>query len=303
MDNAQLFKEKQINTTTLNPSSLYHGDSDCEHLAEENPFCAELDTSLNNLDIFKPQTDRTLAELDNELEDLFDIIPGAGLYLLAKLINDQVFAPVETTSGEILIQPLILCAIAEKCFRSTQLLDDAGIRCRYDRSILRDTLLNFSLEPTWYPWISPDDAFNSPQTKVFEEAGKRVTFKYLGGHLVSMKTLSMRGPFFDKKQLPTLEDAVAVCIRALSRFLWHKTGKGIKSLCRKPAHVSIDSHTVRLVFGAYEFSKAELDIGLNISKPRIPWLGKSLDICYLGENLVRFSSPKKPKPAKPYNDQ
>lgn len=301
MDNAQLYKEKQMNSAALRHTSLYHGDGDNEDLYEENPFYSELDTSLSNLDIFKYQADNTLAELDNEIEDLFDDAPGAGLYLLAALINDQIFAPVETTSGEILIQPLILCAIAEKCFHSTQMLDDAGIRCRYDRSILKDTLLNFTLEPAWYPWISPGDAFNSPHTKIFEEAGKRVTFKYLGEHLVSVKTLSMRGPFFDKKQLPTLEDAVSVCIRALSRFLWHKTHKGIKSLCRKPAHISINNDNIRLVFSAYEFTKAELDIGLHSNKARIPWLGKSLDICYLGENLIRFGSEKKTNPAKPSN--
>lgn len=289
MDNAQQLHNQPLTAPAVGRKlSLAQLISDDQYPQQDSDFL-DLSESMQALDDL---SDDTLEELDSELSQLLSITEGAGLFLLVGLINRLVFAPVETVSGEVLIQPLILSLIAEKC-GSPHLLETLNIRCRYNRSILNDSLLNFSLEPEWYPWLSPEHAFYSPQTRIFEEAGKRVTLKYMDDKLVAVKTLSMRGPFFDKKALPKLGDVILVCIQAISRYLWNKTGGGIKSLSRKTANFSQTDDTIKLVFGQNEFSRAELDLGFHLSKPYVPWLGKSLDVSYLGESKQRFGSIKK----------
>jgi len=295
MDNAQDHHNQEASKAVAGSRlSLARLLSDEKCPQEESDFL-DLSEYLDGVD---GHADETLEELDSELTELLSLTEGAGLFLLVGLINRLVTAPVETVSGEVLIQPLILSLIAEKC-GSSQLVDTLDLRCRYGRSILNDTLLNFTLEPDWFPWLSPEHAFYPPQTRVFEEAGKRVTLKYLDNRLVGIKTLSMRGPFFDRKALPTLNDVILVCIQAISRYLWNKTGGGIKSLCRKTANLKQSPESLKLVFGQTEFSRAELDLGLHIGKPYIPWLGKSIEIAYLGENVLRYQTAQKAPKARP----
>jgi len=244
---------------------------------------------LVSLDVFQDQQSQKMEALDHEIGDLLDETQGAGVLLLVNIINELVTAPVETASGEVLLQPLLLAGLADRCFGPENVLRRFGFPAAIDEKLLYEPLLNFQLDPRWHPWLSPAAAFEYPQTELIEEGGKRATLKKIGKHIVHCKTMSMRGRFNPSSNMPVLIDAVESCVRVLSRYLWRKTGKGIKSISRKPAHVSMLRNHIEFAFDAEILSETEQAIGLGASPGWVPWLGKEIEF-HCDDDRITYGS-------------
>ncbi len=215
-------------------------------------------------------------QLNDQITDMLDLHEGLGVFLLLNLVKELITAPVETYSGEVLIQPMLLSLMTERCLVNSGKLADLGLFNQVNPAILKDPLYNFTLEPRWFSWLSPKDSFDGANTSILESEGARVMLKILGSHLVAVKTMSLRSQYLEVENMPVLADAFDSCTRVLSRYLWRKAGFGIKSLFKIPALYKNRGEVLELTFDADTLGRAFFLSGLERSPGYVPWLGKDV---------------------------